>query len=214
MVLDTTETYYSLWTHLQPEGALKSMRISIEGNIGSGKSSLLRQLEGLYQVYPEPVDDWQPILSMFYAKPRRWSLQMNLQALLSFSKVPDQGVVVTERSPLSCREVFARLGKKMHILSEKEWNLYCDIHKKVAWEPDVVIYLSCSTSTCLQRAQQRARCGEDDLSHEYLGDVECFHKLMLRWYNHNSKRDVHAVDASQDTEAVLARVKAILDSYS
>ena len=172
-------------------------------------SSLLKSLSRKWRVFEEPVEDWQPILGLFYTQPHRWCLHMNLQALLSFTNVPDDGVVISERSPLSCKEVFSRLGKNEGVLSEKEWALFCDIYKSTAWVPDVIIFLASSTSTCLQRIQQRARPGEEPVTHDYLCKVQFAHNVMLRWYG----KEVHLVDATQDAAAVLARVEDILDAY-
>lgn len=187
------------------------MRISVEGNIGAGKSSLLAKLSQRWPVYEEPVGAWQTILELFYAAPQRWSLAMNLQALASFTHIPDTDqVVITERSPTSCKEVFALLARDQGTMCEKEWQLFCDIYDKAAWSPDVIIYLSAPVTTSLHRIQQRARPGEENISQDYITKVQSAHNAMLRRFC----GEKHVVDASQPAEAVCSRVTDILNAYT
>lgn len=186
------------------------MRISVEGNIGCGKSSLLAQLSKQWSVFEEPVGTWQTILELFYAAPQRWSLAMNLQALASFVRVPEgDQLVITERSPLSCKEVFARLATDERNMCEKEWQLFCDIYDKAAWTPDVIIYLSAPVTTVLHRIQQRNRAGEENISQDYITKVQSAHNGMLRKF----RGEKHVVDACQSAEDVCSRVTDILEAY-
>lgn len=190
------------------------MRISIEGNIGTGKSRLLAGLrDNGYFTVQEPVADWQEMLQRFYKNKQRWALSMNLTALLSFLDVPanapNGGLVVVERSPLSCLEVFARLQKNEGMMSEKEWQLFQDLHTITAWTPDVIIYLLSPATTCLDRVRGRARPGEEDISHDYLSKVHFAHNTMLRYFT----EEFHVVDSSQDAPTVLSRVQDILKAY-
>lgn len=48
--------------------------VSLEGNIGCGKSSVLKRLAEepfRFPVVPEPVEEWWPLLQRFYDDPRR-----------------------------------------------------------------------------------------------------------------------------------------------
>ena len=66
------------------DSATKPFVVTIEGNIGSGKSTMLefyRQLEEV-QLHPEPVDKWtnltgQNLLQKLYEDPQRWSFQVD-----------------------------------------------------------------------------------------------------------------------------------------
>ena len=185
------------------------MRISVEGNIGCGKSRLLADLARDWRVQCEPVEEWRDILPLFYANRQRWALAMNARALLSFADVPDSEPVVVERSPLSCKEVFGRMHKNEGVLSEKEWQLLSDLYERVSWVPDVIIYLCCPPATCLERVQRRGRDGEQDVTHDYLAKLQFAHLTMLRWY----EGEMHAVDATQDAATVTARVRDILLAY-
>ena len=60
--------------------------ISIEGNIGAGKSTLISYLNLL--TIKEPVDEWlniggQNLLQKYYEDPKRWGLTFQLNAIHS-----------------------------------------------------------------------------------------------------------------------------------
>ncbi len=59
--------------------------VSVEGNIGSGKSTMLQFYSELddVQLHPEPVEKWQNLhghnlLEKLYTDPKRWSFQVIL----------------------------------------------------------------------------------------------------------------------------------------
>jgi deoxyadenosine/deoxycytidine kinase len=71
------------------------MKISIDGNIGCGKSSILERLckDMRYPVFLEPVKDWTSWLHLFYKDPARWGLSFNIKVLLSFHDWKDNNYI-------------------------------------------------------------------------------------------------------------------------
>lgn len=186
------------------------MRISIEGNVGSGKSTLLRSLAEHCRVWQEPVEEWQELLQLCDKDRRRWALAMNSMVLLAFQRVPDTPEpLLTERSPLSCKEVFARTHHNHGAMTAAEWQLFCDLHKSFSWVPDVVIYLKSTPNVCMERVATRGRTGEEHVDKEYLSRLQFAHVTMLKYF----KGDLHMVDASQEPGAVFERVAGILEAY-
>ena len=68
---------------------------SIEGNIGSGKSTFLNLLKvhvPQINVIPEPVAEWQKVsqkynlLDEYYKDPNRWAFTFQINAILSRMK--------------------------------------------------------------------------------------------------------------------------------
>ena len=109
------------------------MKIFLEGNIGSGKSTLVRILKDYFQsinseiqieVLQEPVDDWiqmqdkegKNLLEYFYEDQKRWSYSFQMNAFITRSKrlmekmnsYNSQGNVLMERSIYSDRNCFAK----------------------------------------------------------------------------------------------------------
>ena len=70
---------------------------SIEGNIGSGKSTLFEELKNVYSCIPnivfleEPVSEWEkiknkqgePMLQLFYRDPKKYSFSFQMMAFIS-----------------------------------------------------------------------------------------------------------------------------------
>lgn len=153
---------------------LSTMKISIEGNIGSGKSSVLARLckETRIPVFLEPVDDWKDWLTLFYENPPRWGMSFNTNVLLSFNEWKNNKFLsLYERSPISNRYVFTQLQYQQGRMNELELSLFDKLYKKLAWTPDVVIYIQTRPEVSMQRMKHRARECENEVPLEYLQAV-------------------------------------------
>jgi hypothetical protein len=100
------------------------IRISVEGNIGCGKSTVIQHLQQLQEdpywsnwfILPEPVADWHSLLDPFYGAPsgsttRQIAATVLQQAVLNAYalRVPNPATapqIITERSPWSSLAVF------------------------------------------------------------------------------------------------------------
>lgn len=81
----------TLLSHLEPiyrtlseNSPIYNHTICIEGNIGSGKSTLIKSLEKPhgYEVYPEPVQQrWGQFLPILYKDPARWGMCFQMEVL-------------------------------------------------------------------------------------------------------------------------------------
>lgn len=150
------------------------MKISIEGNIGCGKSTLISRLctDTRLPVFLEPVEEWGEWLSMFYADPARWGMLFNTKVLMSFSKWKNNDfAAIYERSPVSNRYVFCQLQCDQGKVSQLELDLFDEIYKQVAWLPDAIIYVRTDPHISLQRMQKRARKCEEKVPLDYLQSV-------------------------------------------
>lgn len=185
--------------------------VCIEGNIGSGKSSVLDilHIKG-YKVLPEPVDEWQELLEKYYNEPGRWGFALQMKTLASMVKNSDASNCIIERSILSCRNVFGQLMFNNGHLSEKEWTLYKKYCDFVMWEPSVIIYIDTSPAICLSRIQERDRTGESQIDIDYLTRIEFQYSNMLKFFNGK----VFTVDGSRSHEEVAEEIEAIINTQS
>lgn len=138
----------------QQQFPLKNCLISIEGNIGVGKTSFLNLLNQAlnipFELVPEPVAEWQDftqpgdgmpksssqnILGLFYSDPKRWaylfqSLCFNsrIKNILPIKKQIEKDsspkLYIFERSLESDREIFAKNFHLSGLFNEVEWLLY------------------------------------------------------------------------------------------
>lgn len=162
------------------------MRISLEGNLGAGKSAALAALAGAgVRVVPEPVEDWGRLLDAFYASPGTYGLAFSLDVLRGFAaRAPDDGgLTVVERSPLANRHVFTNMLFNDGRLTPAEWAVYKDYHDALGWAPDAIVYLDVPADACLRRVAERARPAEAGVDLAWLRRVEFQYETMLKFAN-------------------------------
>jgi deoxyguanosine kinase len=177
--------------------------ISLDGNIGAGKSTLLEALVELLPeitVVQEPVADWvtlrnqtgKNLLELFYEDTARWCYTFQNCAILTRlmhtmdilkSWTPAEGklpVVVTERSVLTDRFVFAEMLHREGKMDDLEWNLYLKWYDHFAKDLPVkgIIHITTSAETSKGRIQKRGRSGEEKIPMEYLEQLHAQHN---RW---------------------------------
>ena len=114
----------------------------IEGNISSGKSTLVESLKkGGCAVFDEPVDEWtsryvesdgENILQKFYDNMARWSFQFEVAIMTTRYKrlkealASDSEVVFLERSLWTDRKCFAQNLYDEGNMTKLEWTIYCE----------------------------------------------------------------------------------------
>lgn len=192
------------------------MKISIEGNIGCGKSSVISELNKKTRlpIFLEPVDEWSKWLHLFYADKERWGLSFNMNVLLTFNRWKNNSFkAIYERSPLSNKNVFTKLQYKSGHMTELELSLFNDLFSEISWKPDVIIYIQTPPNVCMERMTQRNRGCESNVPIEYLQQVHNEYEEMID----SAKTDkdikhVFTVNGLQNAEHVYDDVIHILKS--
>lgn len=186
----------------------------VEGNIGSGKTTFLENIEKYYnsdecQVIYEPVEEWQTIrdsqnkniLDHFYTDMPKYSYAFQSIAFLtrvrSLEKIkPNIKYVFVERSIFSDKEVFAKNCFHTNMMTEIEWKLYQTwftwMEKKLDIKADSHIYLQCDPEISYERARNRNRNEEASIPQTYLNDLHQRHNDWLL----NNKTKTITVDAT------------------
>jgi len=155
------------------------MRIVIDGNIGSGKSTQLHMLgDRGYEVFHEQTHKWP--LKEFYEDPKSYALPMQLAVLNSMDHARDG---VYERSPESSTHVFWKLLVENGTANAVQDTFYTKVYKEKGWGPDFLIYLHTPYNFCWDRINhgQRAQAGDDVITREYLKQIE--DKYIDMWEN-------------------------------
>jgi len=170
--------------------------ISLEGNIGIGKSTLLDNLEKYYDdknviFLREPVDEWMKIkdssgisiLSHFYLDPQKYGCSFQLVVLKTMYELLSNTIkenlncelIICERSVLSSYHVFAKM-----MLNEIEFKIFESFYSQYnSLVPHKVIYLDTSAKICSQRIEKRNREGEQNIDLVYLKKCEKYHHEWL-----------------------------------
>lgn len=190
------------------------MKIVIDGNIGVGKSTQLRLLEGKgYRVKREPIDDWS--LDLFYKDQSRWALLLQLQILEGFhSSARSDTPTVYERCPISSNHVFWENLLQQGLVSKDEDRLYQRFYDKMSWKPDLYIYLVCSPEESWRRIQQRKQVGDKKITLEYLKKLHgLYDKVVLRMPSIVVPVNVHGKSAEEVHSEIISIIKVENELY-
>ncbi len=193
--------------------------VSIEADIGAGKSTFLRLLNTYYpehfNVIYEPLEDWlrkpdgtdKNILGLLYEDSNRWAYTFQHNAYITrIMKVEKEynpnKINVCERSTESDHQVFAKMLRDDKAINEIEYDIYLNwtkfLSNKHQFFPSRMIYLRTDPSTAYTRLQKRNRTEESSVSLEYLTKVNQYHEKWL-----NGRDDVIVLDGNIDFEKNL-----------
>ena len=154
----------------------------IEGIIGAGKSTLTKlvaerlKLRAIY----EPVDD-NPMLTKFYADPKKYAFPMQLllmarrhamQQLAAWEAAHGtdfKGAVVDRGLPGD--RVFCKLHVAEGNIEPEFWDVYETFYKVMSLNlptPSLLVFLDVEPEVAHERMQKRARAAENGVPLEYL----------------------------------------------
>ncbi|MFM7679074.1 MAG: deoxynucleoside kinase [Roseiflexaceae bacterium] len=155
----------------------RHIHISVAGNIGVGKSTLVSILaeELRWQPYYELVAD-HPYLDDYYNDRARWGFHSQIWFLtqryeqhLEISDTP--GSVIEDRSMYEDYEIFVKGLFEEGILSQRDFRTYRRLYNTLVQRiqpPTLVIYLQASVETLQTRIRERARPSEMNIPEAYL----------------------------------------------
>lgn len=172
--------------------------LSLEGNIGAGKSTFLKLLaEYLPNMHPfqEPVTQWQHekadenLLDLFYHDMHRWSYTFQSYTFISRIKQyikslqeTQKPLCITERSVFCDRYCFAINCYKAGFIKPVEWNIYVEwfdwLTQHFGAKPHGFVYLQTSPDICMERIHTRGRSEEKGIPQSY---IEALHTRHEEW---------------------------------
>ena len=204
------------------------MLISIEGNIGSGKSTLVEYLKSLgkYIFVDEPVNEWLTIkdntgsnaLECFYKNQKENAFCFQVLAYITrLKKLIDtvknnssNNIIITERSIETDRNVFAKMLYEDGLISSIEWetyNYWFDTFKEVS-KVDLIIYIKTSPDKCLERINIRNRMEESNIKTEYLEKCNKYHN---DWLNNDNNNEIITINGHDSIDIIRNKVLNILE---
>ena len=204
--------------HLDPKTAFLSLDyLTIEGNIGVGKTSLVRKLARDYQarVLLERFED-NPFLPPFYKDPQRYAFPLEMSFLADRfqqlqEKLPQQSLFdqrVFSDYHLSKSLLFAQVT-----LEADELKLYKKLYELMQLSlpaPQLYIYLQQNPKRLLENIKKRGRSYEQDIQSDYLKRLEEGYRLFLQQYSQPKLvLDVTELDFVEKEEDYLQLIKEI-----
>jgi deoxyadenosine/deoxycytidine kinase len=172
--------------------------ISVDGNIGSGKSTKVRDLEKYYTeqgrndviFIQEPVDSWNSvvdengvtILSNYYKNQKRFAFRLQMLAYISRLSLLRDAVkkgykyIITERCVGTDKNVFSKMLYDKGDIEHDEYIIYTKWYEEFISDVPIgaIVYIKASPETCLERVNIRAREGEN-IPLEYLKECDKYH---------------------------------------
>jgi len=175
--------------------------LSIEGNIGSGKSTIIDFLKEKYKdssdfiFLPEPIDQWEQIkdkenntiLSKFYNDQKKYSFAFQMMAYISRLELLRKAIqenpskiIITERSLFTDKFVFAQMLYDDHKMEEIEYQIYNKwFHSFIDLAPlHKLIYLKTDPEISFKRIIKRNRDGENGIPFDYIKNCHSYHNHM------------------------------------
>lgn len=164
--------------------------ITIEGNIGAGKTTLAHLLSKRLnaRLVLEEFDD-NPFLPKFYENPKQYAFPLELFFMAErFKQLKDmlrtkdmfQSVTVSDYLFTKCL-LFAKVN-----LPEDEFRLYQKLfdimHQQIVF-PDVVIYLHASVQKLQKNIKKRNRTYEQNIPDEYLFNIQETYTSYIKQHN-------------------------------
>jgi len=181
------------------------MKIVIDGNIGSGKTTQLGLLEQKgWQVRREPIDEWP--LEEFYKDPSRWAFLLHMKILQTIRPLKTQRPVIYERSLLSSRWVFWPVLLKQGRVTAQEHATYDKFYDQYAWYPDLYIFLAKDPALGYEHVTKRGQAGDSGVTLEYMKELnEEYLKLIVK-----VPCRVRIVNANRSVEEIHKEICQIL----
>ena len=192
--------------------------ISIDGNIGSGKSTILTCLKSFFNnkkdiiFLDEPVSEWEKIkdkdnitiLEKFYNNQSKYSFAFQMMAYISrlsllkdaIEKNPN-AIIITERCLNTDRYVFSKMLYDNGKLEDIEYQIYLNWFDNFNYLQNIhkTIYLKTDPDICHERINKRSREGESNISLEYLENCDKYHEDMI---NNIIKENCLIIDSNID----------------
>lgn len=154
--------------------------ITIAGNIGAGKSTLVYMLSQRLRWEPffEPVAN-NPYLADFYQDMAAWGFHSQVYFLSHRLRVYSElsksnSSVILDRSLYEDAEIFAHNLFKRGIMDKRDYETYESLYQSLVSflpTPDLMIYLRASTETLINRIEKRGRDYEKTISPDYLSQL-------------------------------------------
>jgi len=183
----------------------KRLIVSIEGNIGSGKSTLIKylkqhlpkRLKNNHIIFlPEPVAEWETIrdnvgksmLENFYEDKKKYSFPFQIMAyatrlslIYNASRNNPNSIIITERCLRTDRHVFLQMLYDADLIEQMMYQIYTKLFDIFSndYEADRTIYISTLPNVCYDRIITRNRTGENNISIEYLTECDRYHDMMM-----------------------------------
>jgi deoxyadenosine/deoxycytidine kinase len=217
---------------------IKALIISIEGNIGSGKSTLIDMMKNKwsdkhpnYIFLKEPVDIWENIkdknddeniLQKFYKDSNKYAFSFQMLAYMTFhqqlikaiNESNENTIIFCERSMDSSKAIFAKMLYDSGAINNIEYQVLKMFYYQIKNIPiDIIAYIDSTVQTCYERIKYRARTGEHNIQIKYLKKCEKYHREWLSNKKFILNKNYIRIDDTKDSDFILNYIHEFLKNY-
>jgi deoxyadenosine/deoxycytidine kinase len=195
--------------------------ISIEGNIGTGKSTFIEKVQEYFAhiktrakvgFIPEPVNVWNSvtdnegvtILEKYYGDQHKYAFSFQMMAYISRLAVMREAlthgydVIIMERSMFTDCEVFAKMLYDDKKIEAIEYNIYKKWFDEFVRDfPEILhVYIQADPKVSYERVMKRARQGENIP----LCYLEKCHEYHEEWLLEGDDQPILVFDGNKDMD--------------
>jgi len=185
--------------------------ITIDGNIGVGKTTILNYLHSNYNINIdlEPIDKWKIFLDNIYINKKNFfNFQIRVWLDRSWIQEKDLNVnIIMERSPYFIRNTFNKYMYNNNLITQPEFNILNELYNKtdLIWNPNYYIYLRSDPNKCLKRIISRGRENEQNITFDYLNDIHNLHEETYKQILENNK-NIICIDIENKSLEEIANI--------
>ena len=205
--------------------------ITIQGNIGSGKSTIVHHLKKIYGhkknicFLQEPVDIWNtitdtdgtPMISLYYENQQKYAFSFQMMAYISrlsiLKKAVEDGYdyIISERSLETDKQVFAKMLYDEKKINHVEYQIYLKWFDEFQYilPKEHIVYIKTVPNIAYERVNKRARQGEN-IPIEYLEKCHKYHEDWIRHYRYTLLIDGN-IDIHTQPDKINDWTKDIID---
>lgn len=174
--------------------------VSIDGNIGSGKSTIINNLKNIFVnediiFLEEPINEWnkisdgkKTILEKYYEDSEKYAYCFQMMTFITRYVIIDEiikknpkSIIVTERSLYTDKYIFAKMLHETKKINTIEYQVYNKWFEKfiINLPKHKYIYIINDPYKCLENIKKRNRKGEDTIDISYLNLCNKAHEEMF-----------------------------------
>jgi len=158
-------------------------KIVLEGNIGSGKSTILTELRIPLEKQFEPVEKFT-LLESYYKDPFRFANDLQIQVADVHLEVEKffTSPTLFERTIETSVHIFSSMAYDDNMITRNQFE---DLKSKLKKSVPVAafIYIDVDLDTCMERIKMRSRPGEENIKKAYLQKLKSKMDLLYDMYS-------------------------------
>ena len=173
---------------------------SIDGNIGAGKTTVIRKLEQEFEnivIFVEPIEEWEPIIIAANNDPKKHAFKAQNTILNHFERIKEwihdktvksPSIIIVERSALTSLLVFTKNYVEKDIITEEQLQHLEQRVKKIQIKFNKRILINTDVVNCFDHIRIRQRKFElTSLKKQDLMQLDKLYKKMYEKLLHTEK---------------------------